>query len=98
MNCCIITDVSGNVIFANEIIKQLSGMGKIDHIDSVKELLESNNPVCIKTQEHRIYWINDNENDFISKTLESSFDEIFICDKHGRAIYCNKTFENAHVR
>ena len=90
---CIITDVSGNVIFANEIIKQLSGMGKIDHIDSVKELLESNNPVCIKTQEHRIYWINDNENDFISKTLESSFDEIFICDKHGRAIYCNKTFE-----
>ena len=68
-------------------------MGKIDHIDSVKELLESNNPVCIKTQEHRIYWINDNENDFISKTLESSFDEIFICDKHGRAIYCNKTLE-----
>lgn len=33
-------------------------------------------------------------NDFFEKILEASHDEIFVCDKDGYMIYCNKAFES----
>lgn len=35
----------------------------------------------------------DNYNNFFMKVVETSHDEIYVCDKEGRTIYCNKTFE-----
>jgi PAS domain S-box-containing protein len=35
----------------------------------------------------------DAHNDFFIKVLETSHDEIYVCDREGRTIYCNKTFE-----
>ncbi|MGL5328711.1 MAG: sigma-54 interaction domain-containing protein [Peptostreptococcaceae bacterium] len=33
------------------------------------------------------------DKDFFKRIVEESHDEIFICDKYGNAIYCNKAFE-----
>ena len=34
------------------------------------------------------------DNDFFEKILEASHDEIFVCDKDGYMVYCNKAFES----
>ena len=34
------------------------------------------------------------DNDFFEKILEASHDEIFVCDKDGYMVFCNKAFES----
>ncbi len=93
---CIIADNMGEIVFINEIARQFLPLNPSDNItlSEIKNFIRHYDYDCIKTEKHEIYWINDNEaNDFISSILENSFDEIFVCDNQGRAIYCNKSFE-----
>lgn len=82
----------------NEALKSLDNLDYDAYIELIKKMGYSYHSLVKNDESEIIFSYNKNYEDsydgFFKNILETSHDEIWVCDKEGKTIYCNKTFEN----
>lgn len=92
----IITDKNGKIIdynsFADNILNEEKLSGR--NIEEFQDTLSEYNPEISVLNDMKVYVISENAtNNFLKMILEESYDEIFVVDKNGTCVFCNKAFE-----